>query len=780
MNDEIGPRRASKEIHDSLSPVRETSNGTTPALYEFGPFRLDPTERKLLRGNQIVALTPKAFDTLLLLVRNCGHLLEKDELIRTLWPDSFVEEGSLSNNIFLLRRALGGDPAFIETVPGRGYRFVGAVRQLPHGTSANRLREVGDSTDDPEIIETLPQHGPTFISTIETPPHVRTASVESAEITFPAPAQVKVGKDIGIKWLKRRAGILISAACAFAAVLTYLGLRPRPALPALTPVPFTDYPGFENCPQFSPDGSQIAFAWSGNPATGAEGYDLYVKVIHGENWLRLTHHPSNVISVAWSPDGTQIAFYRVSGADTGIYLVPASGGPERKLRSTRGGWGLSWSADGKWIAYPDHTGPAGVVRHGDTARIHILSLETLENRQIPHAEGCLAEQDPAFSHSGDQLAYACLLKANPNEIGIYSVSLSRGSPKLLARFMTGFGFPRGVAWTAKDRGMIVARPHLGNDPELDEITLPDGMLRKLPFGHFVCCPAVSLRGDKLAYSDSSGGHAHIWRKDLRNTEVAGAKLISSMYENFFPEYSPDGKHIAFVSGRGGDWEIWMSDPDGTNLVLMSDSKSSTAGTPQWSPDSRKLAFDSRLSGHPEVYIVDIFERLPRKLITNLSDVATPSWSHDGEWIYFQATSDQRIFRCPAGGGNAEALSASSGAFAFESYDEKAVFFVSPADSGDLHMVSLKQPGSELTVQGMPALARRSLYTVVPGGIYFVPADAPKSICYFDFATRQVHHIFNLEKEHVAGLAVSPDGRWILYTQQGVEGNSDIMLVDHFR
>jgi TolB-like protein/DNA-binding winged helix-turn-helix (wHTH) protein/Tfp pilus assembly protein PilF len=131
MSNETSQRSASGGHRDSLSAAKETPSQETPQLYEFGPFRLDPTERKLLRGNEIVALTPKAFDTLLLLVRNSGHLLEKDELITMLWPDSFVEEGSLSNNIFLLRKALGEDPAFIETVPRRGYRFIGAVRQFP-------------------------------------------------------------------------------------------------------------------------------------------------------------------------------------------------------------------------------------------------------------------------------------------------------------------------------------------------------------------------------------------------------------------------------------------------------------------------------------------------------------------------------------------------------------------------------------------------------------------------------------------------------------------------
>jgi TolB-like protein/DNA-binding winged helix-turn-helix (wHTH) protein/Flp pilus assembly protein TadD len=131
VREETGGGAAPKGLPDSPTQGKETPSRETPRFYEFGPFHLDPTERKLLRGNEVVALTPKAFDTLVVLVRNSGHLMEKDELISTLWPDSFVEEGSLSNNIFLLRKALGEDPAFIETVPRRGYRFVGAVRQFP-------------------------------------------------------------------------------------------------------------------------------------------------------------------------------------------------------------------------------------------------------------------------------------------------------------------------------------------------------------------------------------------------------------------------------------------------------------------------------------------------------------------------------------------------------------------------------------------------------------------------------------------------------------------------
>lgn len=100
--------------------------------YLFGPFRLDTTEKMLLRDEAPIALTPKAFEILAVLVRRNGHLVDKDELLKSVWPDSFVEESSLTQNIYVLRKALGEAPdehRYIETVPRRGYRFVAAVQE---------------------------------------------------------------------------------------------------------------------------------------------------------------------------------------------------------------------------------------------------------------------------------------------------------------------------------------------------------------------------------------------------------------------------------------------------------------------------------------------------------------------------------------------------------------------------------------------------------------------------------------------------------------------------
>ncbi|MCI0420014.1 MAG: tetratricopeptide repeat protein [Acidobacteria bacterium] len=129
-------------------------------FYEFGPFRLDPVERLLFRDGQLISLTPKALETLLVLLEKSGHLVEKDELMSRVWPDAIVEEGGLAKSVSALRKALDDNPnehRYIATIPGRGYCFIASVQQQP-GEEADLIQEqlalpapvIGEQTAHPE------------------------------------------------------------------------------------------------------------------------------------------------------------------------------------------------------------------------------------------------------------------------------------------------------------------------------------------------------------------------------------------------------------------------------------------------------------------------------------------------------------------------------------------------------------------------------------------------------------------------------------------------------
>jgi DNA-binding winged helix-turn-helix (wHTH) protein len=107
------------------------TNRSSKQLYEFGSFLVDLEERRLVHDGHSVALTPKAYDTLLVLVENCGRVVDKEELMKRVWPDAFVEEGGLTRNISVLRKVLrdSSPEEYIQTIPRRGYRFVAPVRK---------------------------------------------------------------------------------------------------------------------------------------------------------------------------------------------------------------------------------------------------------------------------------------------------------------------------------------------------------------------------------------------------------------------------------------------------------------------------------------------------------------------------------------------------------------------------------------------------------------------------------------------------------------------------
>jgi Tol biopolymer transport system component/DNA-binding winged helix-turn-helix (wHTH) protein len=713
-------------------------------LLRFGDFEADLRSGELRKAGVKLKFGGQPFQVLTILLEQPGEVVTREELQKRLWPDTFVD---VDHNL---------------------------------NTAINKIREVlGDSAESPRFVETLPRRGYRFIGELEPP-------VLPAEEPVPEPA-VKVEPDRGSRsrqtWLKIAAGALAIVVVALAAVIIYRWFRPkRPQeQAALTAVPLTALPGRATSPAFSPDGSRIAFAWNGDPKGGAKGFDLYVKALGSETLLRLTQHPSAWISPAWSPDGTEIAFHRLAGTDTGIYVVPALGGPERKLRSTRiageAASVISWSPDGKWIALAD------ALPEGEHARVYLLSTDTLEIKPIPISQQCDSEWGPAFSHNGEYLAYWCSRRMENDDI-LYSLPISGGQPKIIS---PPLAYPNGLTWSADDKRLIYSLYPFGNETssQIGEINITNGSIKKLAFAGSAMLPAVSPRGDKLVYSSLST-NLSIWRRDLLHPEAPGVEVIPSSRQQWGAQYSPDGKRIAFQSLRSGVLGVWISNEDGSDLVEISN-PTQPSGSPQWSPDGDKIAFDSLSQNRWEIYVVDIAERKPRKLVTNISNVIKPHWSRNGKSIYFRSNQPGRagLYRCPSSGGDAVALSKDIDGFSpQESFDGKAAYFAIRGVNSTLKHVTLPgQPGTESItesiVDGLPRLSNYSLWTLSPGGIYFVPAEAPRSVRYLDSATRQSRTIFEVDKDFARYLSLSPDGRWMLYSQ--IDGaNGDIMIVDHFR
>jgi DNA-binding winged helix-turn-helix (wHTH) protein len=276
-------------------------------VYEFGPFRFDVAEKLLSEDGTTVPLEPTQIQALTVLVHAAGHLVTREDLTLAVWKETYVDEGSLTVTISMLRKRLGdipSQPRYIETVRKSGYRFVAPVtRQSRHAG--------GQKPAKPSLSQ--PLQPPTIAS------HHRVRGRLSVAFMVALIAVIA-------GWYWSRSGVI------------------RDLTPA--PVPLYPFGGIQDDPSFSPDGGQIAFTWRPPPS---DNDDIYVVRIGDLEATRLTSHPAWDKSPAWSPDGRQIAFIRRTGGTGEILLISPTGGPEHKVVDTEG-TSVAWSPDSQTLA----------------------------------------------------------------------------------------------------------------------------------------------------------------------------------------------------------------------------------------------------------------------------------------------------------------------------------------------------------------------------------------------------------------------------------------------
>jgi len=572
----------------------------------------------------------------------------------------------------------------------------------------------------------------------------------------------------------------------------FLFLRPtsKSALSPMKVVPFTSLTGSERDPSFSPDGSKIAFSWSGDKQTGNSG--IYVKQIEAGNALRLTTHPADDRSPVWSPDGSYIAFSRFSESDGGIYIVPSLGGAVRKVYAAKwtDAWfsHIDWSPDGKLLAFQDR----------ETAQepysIYLLTLETLEKRKLttPTDEYWSGDRHPIFSPDGKNVAF--LRDRSIVTDDLYVVSLSGGDPKRLSfDNVTVWG----LAWTPDGTHLVFSSKRGGSaDTRCWMLNVTTASVEPTMLGgERAGDVTISRQGDRLAYTvDSTAPNTVIWRIEIPSSTGLGSppkKFIASTRNDLDPQYSPDGNRISFCSDRSGSDEIWICDSDGTNFNQLTQLGGPISGSAHWSPDGKQIVFDSRPEGRSQIFLISAEGGRPRRITNGDSDDTAPSWSRDGKWVYFVSNSsgEQKWMKVPVEGGEAVPVTGRAGYWGFESPDEKFFYYDIESDGQSLSSFvnrsiwRIPMSGGheeQVLTKGIQAFG----WAVTRQGIYFINSAANRQpkIEFYNFATGRTKQIAMIGgyPPVPGGFALSPDGRWILYTQSEGSYSTDIMLVENFR
>lgn len=642
-------------------------------LYEFGPYVMDTRSRILLKDGATVRLTPKAFDTLCVLVQHASQVVEKEQLLKEVWPDIFVEEGSLSHNIHGLRKALGDDltePRYIETIPKRGYRFVAPVKISRADTAPIGFSGIeGDAvviekhtfarviTDEFERTD-LPVAFLAAEPVVQQPP---VPGTETNALTHGVTEQRKRQK-LGVAFVV--SGVLV--VCAITVIVyVYMKRAPVTASPAArvrsTLVRLTNNTAMDHRPMFSRDGSRIAFS------SNRDGKDeIYVMDADGSNVKRLTNNLADDVNAAWSSDGRRILFESERDGNREIYVMDADGGNQiRLMRNNAVDSTPAWSPDGNMIAFASNrdTGPPYNPYNMD---IYVMNADGSNVRRI--VDDPEYDVGPQWSPDGRKILF---MTGRNGDFDVYEMnSDGTGQRNLTPDYDKSDGYP---VWSINGQSIAFSRRIDGKE-QIFVMDSDGGNLKQVTHNSANnALPGWSPDGSTLVFQTDLDGNAEIYTISVDGELV---QLTDDAAEDLSPDWSPDGNRIAFSSNRHGMQHIYVMNADGSSLTQITNSPAEDT-EPAWSPDGKRIAFSSLRDGNKDIYVMNADGNNLRRLTDDPEPDYAPRWSIDGRILFTGNRGGKGdIFVMDEAGRNVTRLTTMGARYASWSPDGSKVIFVS--------------------------------------------------------------------------------------------------------